>query len=73
MDIYRTFLAIIISFLILIGYQYFFVGFGPTVVEESAGVQTGTVSSAADSERNAGMTTVVTQSSRAVTSTMERP
>ncbi len=32
MDIYRTFLAIIISFLILIGYQYFFVGFGPTEV-----------------------------------------
>ncbi len=30
MDIYRTFLAIILSFLILIGYQYFFVGFGPT-------------------------------------------
>ncbi|MBL4901982.1 MAG: membrane protein insertase YidC [Desulfocapsa sp.] len=34
MDIYRTFLAIIISFVILIGYQYFFVGFGP--VEDSA-------------------------------------
>jgi YidC/Oxa1 family membrane protein insertase len=32
MDIYRTFLAIILSFLILIGYQYFFVGFGPTEV-----------------------------------------
>ncbi|MCK5517137.1 MAG: membrane protein insertase YidC [Desulfobulbaceae bacterium] len=32
MDIYRTFLAIIISFVILIGYQYFFVGFGPTEV-----------------------------------------
>ncbi len=30
MDIYRTFLAIIISFVILIGYQYFFVGFGPS-------------------------------------------
>ena len=30
MDIYRTLLAIIISFLILIGYQYLFVGFGPT-------------------------------------------
>jgi len=34
MDIHRTFLAIIISFVILIGYQYFFVGFGP--VEDSA-------------------------------------
>jgi YidC/Oxa1 family membrane protein insertase len=32
MDIYRTFLAIIISFVILIGYQYFFVGFGPAEV-----------------------------------------
>lgn len=28
MDTYRAFLAILISFLILIGYQYFFVGFG---------------------------------------------
>ncbi len=34
MDIYRTFLAIIISFLILIGYQYFFVGFGPAELPE---------------------------------------
>lgn len=32
MDIYRTFLAIILSFVILIGYQYFFVGFGPSEV-----------------------------------------
>ncbi len=32
MDIYRTFLAIIISFVILIGYQYFFVGFVPSEV-----------------------------------------
>jgi YidC/Oxa1 family membrane protein insertase len=38
MDIYRTFLAIIISFLILIGYQYFFVGFGPAELPEEAGV-----------------------------------
>ncbi|MCK5070522.1 MAG: membrane protein insertase YidC, partial [Desulfocapsa sp.] len=29
MDIYRTFLAIILSFAILVGYQYLFVGFGP--------------------------------------------
>ena len=41
MDIYRTFLAIIISFLILIGYQYFFVGFGPVEVPvENSAVQT---------------------------------
>ncbi len=35
MDTYRAFLAILISFVILIGYQYFFVGFGTkqTVVE----------------------------------------
>ncbi|MCF8056618.1 MAG: membrane protein insertase YidC [Desulfocapsa sp.] len=38
MDIYRTFLAIIISFLILIGYQYFFVGFGPTEQPEEISV-----------------------------------
>lgn len=44
MDIYRTFLAIIISFLILIGYQYFFVGFGPVEVPVEDGVaQTETV------------------------------
>lgn len=38
MDTYRAFLAILISFLILIGYQYFFVGFQSeeTVVEGSA-------------------------------------
>jgi len=44
MDIYRTFLAIILSFIILIGYQYFFVGFGPgeEPVEDIA-AQTATV------------------------------
>ena len=43
MDIYRTFLAIIISFLILIGYQYFFVGFGPAELpEETSVTQTAT-------------------------------
>ncbi|MBU0944557.1 MAG: membrane protein insertase YidC [Proteobacteria bacterium] len=74
MDIYRTFLAIIVSFLILIGYQYFFVGFGPTeVVEESAGVQTESVGSAADSEKKAAMTAVLTQPSQAGTVKMEHP
>ncbi len=34
MDMYRTFLAVVISFAILIGYQYFFVGFAP--VDDSA-------------------------------------
>ncbi|BHH81806.1 membrane protein insertase YidC [Desulforhopalus sp. 52FAK] len=35
MDTYRAFLAIIISFVILVGYQYFFVGFDqPVAVEE---------------------------------------
>jgi YidC/Oxa1 family membrane protein insertase len=44
MDIYRTFLAIIISFIILIGYQYFFVGFGPVEAPVEDGVaQTETV------------------------------
>jgi YidC/Oxa1 family membrane protein insertase len=33
MDTYRAFLAILISFLILIGYQYFFVGFQPEQAE----------------------------------------
>jgi len=35
MDTYRAFLAIIISFIILVGYQYFFVGFDkPVAVDE---------------------------------------
>lgn len=46
MDIYRTFLAITLSFLILIGYQYFFVGFGPVEVPvENSVVQTEVVPS----------------------------
>jgi YidC/Oxa1 family membrane protein insertase len=37
MDTYRAFLAIIISFVILLGYQYFFVGFDqPVAVQEPA-------------------------------------
>jgi YidC/Oxa1 family membrane protein insertase len=36
MDTYRAFLAIIISFVILLGYQYFFVGFEqPVAVNET--------------------------------------
>jgi YidC/Oxa1 family membrane protein insertase len=34
MDTYRAFLAILISFVILLGYQYFFVGFDQSVPEE---------------------------------------
>ncbi len=43
MDTYRAFLAILISFLILIGYQYFFVGFQSeeTVVEGQTAPQSG--------------------------------
>jgi YidC/Oxa1 family membrane protein insertase len=38
MDTYRAFLAILISFVILLGYQYFFVGFEqPVVVNEETG------------------------------------
>ncbi len=43
MDTYRAFLAIIISFVILLGYQYFFVGFDqPVAVEETAVQDTAT-------------------------------
>ena len=47
MDTYRAFLAVIISFVILLGYQYFFVGFdtqeppAKTSVESTAPAQTG--------------------------------
>ena len=38
MDTYRAFLAIVISFVILVGYQYFFVGFDqPAEVDEQTG------------------------------------
>jgi YidC/Oxa1 family membrane protein insertase len=36
MDTYRAFLAILISFVILLGYQYFFVGFGEAPAPEGA-------------------------------------
>jgi YidC/Oxa1 family membrane protein insertase len=48
MDMYRTFLAIILSFLILIGYQYFFVPDQPSTpaVETTQQVQEGATSGA---------------------------
>ncbi|MEN8189833.1 MAG: membrane protein insertase YidC [Thermodesulfobacteriota bacterium] len=48
MDTYRAFLAIVISFLILIGYQYFFIGFGSDqpVPEEGAPPQVQTLPAA---------------------------
>ncbi len=48
MDTYRAFLAVIISFAILLGYQYFFVGFGSK--EKPAVTQTETVTSKAVSQ-----------------------
>jgi YidC/Oxa1 family membrane protein insertase len=45
MDTYRAFLAIIISFVILLGYQYFFVGFDqPVAIEPQPSATTGTAS-----------------------------
>lgn len=41
MDTYRAFLAIIISFLILLGYQYFFVGFDKPAPRETVQTQQG--------------------------------
>ncbi len=75
MDIYRTFLAIIISFVILIGYQYFFVGFGPAEapVEETV-VQTEAAVKATAAEEKAPVATVTAPTHQAVTAgTMERP
>lgn len=48
MDTYRAFLAVIISFAILLGYQYFFVGFGPS--EEPVATTTETAAPQAASE-----------------------
>ncbi|MEE4134948.1 MAG: membrane protein insertase YidC [Desulforhopalus sp.] len=45
MDTYRAFLAIIISFVILLGYQYLFVGFDqPVAIEPQPAATTGTAS-----------------------------
>jgi len=44
MDTYRAFLAIVISFVILVGYQYLFVGFDKPVAENETPEQSATVS-----------------------------
>jgi YidC/Oxa1 family membrane protein insertase len=57
MDIYRTFLAIILSFVILIGYQYFFVGFGPAEApQENPVVQTETATAVTPAKAKAAIT-----------------
>jgi len=77
MDIYRTFLAIILSFLILIGYQYFFVGFGPSEVpveESTTQVQTATPSASAPAPAEIAATPVAETTVQAAGSVaMERP
>jgi YidC/Oxa1 family membrane protein insertase len=78
MDIYKTFLAIIISFLILIGYQYFFVGFGPTEVPvENSAVQTevAPVPSKSPESSMAGIATApaITPSQSVYSTQMDRP
>ncbi len=77
MDIYRTFLAIILSFVILIGYQYFFVGFGPTETEvpvEKVETQTKTAEPAAvEKEKPKVATDTAPSSPPVVAATMEHP
>lgn len=77
MDIYRTFLAIILSFLILIGYQYFFVGFGPSEVpveESTTQVQTVTPSTPAPAPAQIAATPSGDATAQATASeAMERP
>ncbi|RUM44151.1 MAG: hypothetical protein DSY80_04725, partial [Desulfocapsa sp.] len=80
MDIYRTFLAIIISFLILIGYQYFFVGFGPAeapIEEISAQEQTVTPATTETDQSQIAAAPVASAPGTAVQSAaegvMERP
>ncbi len=57
MDTYRAFLAIIISFVILVGYQYFFVGFDQPVATDGAVEQT-----TANNGQDSAQTTVAPQS-----------
>jgi len=74
MDIYRTFLAIIISFLILIGYQYFFVGFGPAELpQETSVAQTETTTSAAAVPKTAVLAAPVSSLPPDGSQKMERP
>ena len=77
MDIYRTFLAIIISFVILIGYQYFFVGFGPTEVpveESTTQVQAVTPSTSVPAQAEVTATPATAATVQAAGSVaMERP
>ncbi len=53
MDNYRAFLAIIISFLILVGYQYLFVGFGPKEGEQQTTNQQVEVTAGGETEKTA--------------------
>lgn len=54
MDTYRAFLAIIISFVILLGYQYFFVGFDqPVAVKETTEQSTGQAAQPAPAQQPA--------------------
>jgi YidC/Oxa1 family membrane protein insertase len=56
MDTYRAFLAIIISFVILVGYQYFFVGFDqPAPVEEQTTQTAAPQTAPADPAASAGV------------------
>ncbi len=75
MDIYRTFLAIIVSFLILIGYQYFFVGFGPTESGEPVEVvQTETVQTEpVPADKTETAPPVLSEQSQAAAEKMTRP
>ncbi len=75
MDIYRTFLAIILSFIILIGYQYFFVGFGPAEVPvEETAVQTEVLPSKAAVPPVAGIANAPVPTSQPLSAVqMDRP
>ncbi len=57
MDTYRAFLAIIISFVILLGYQYFFVGFNqPVAGNETTEQSVGTTNQPASVQEPAAST-----------------
>ena len=76
MDIYRTFLAITLSFLILIGYQYFFVGFGPSEMpaEDGSSVeQTAETTAAAPETSSVSAPPVAASGSSVSSGSMERP
>jgi len=72
MDTYRAFLAIVISFVILVGYQYFFVGFDKPADENEPAGQPAATTQQAGAPAPVDVAPVVIQQSAAVPAAVEK-